>query len=52
MHQAFLHGHGKQSKELGENPSVLFVKHRQIVQTQIRNRRTERLIRVSTVPYS
>ena len=25
-----LHGHGKQSKELGENPSVLFVKHRQI----------------------
>ena len=42
-------GHGKQSKELGKNPSVLFVKHRQIVQTQISNRRTQCLIRVPTV---
>ena len=30
-------------------PSVLFVGHRQPVQTQIRRRRTRRLIRVSTV---
>ena len=44
-----LRGHGKQSKELGKNPSVLFVKHRQTVQTQISNRGTQRLIRVSTV---
>ena len=44
-----LRGHGQQSKELGKNPSVLFEKHRQIVQTQIRNRLTQRLIRVSTV---
>ena len=30
-------------------PSVLFVRHRQTVQTQIRRRRTQRLIRVFTV---
>ena len=30
-------------------PSVLFVGHRQTVQTQIRHQRTRRLIRVSTI---
>ena len=30
-------------------PSVLFVRHRQTVQTQIRRRNTLRLLRVSTV---